>query len=299
MSRLPNLVESWPVIREAFSATVRSSFSSWIDVSEPHFEAQLAFALSRLDDGIALLEYCELHEKALPDRARDLLDLGAGNGGVALAFANSRRYRVHTLDVVPNIVLRTMRLSSGREARPIYHLLASGLALPYKSESFDVLLLVDAIEHIASPRRLGQEIMRVLRPGGLCIVTTAARLKYVFRPDPHYGVRGLVVLPNRLQQFVVDWIARRRVTGSDGRKWPAYDVDHFYWHASEIGRLFPGAERIHALYGRPLVGAARALSTEWWRWQLRGFLFDHVLIYKGTRGDGSPREDAARAPAPR
>jgi hypothetical protein len=83
------LIEPSATIREAFAGKVRASFASWIDSTQPHFESQLAHALSRFDDGVALYDYCELPDQSLPAEVRDVLDLGSGNGGVALAFANS------------------------------------------------------------------------------------------------------------------------------------------------------------------------------------------------------------------
>jgi hypothetical protein len=123
--------------------------------------------------------------------------------------------------------------------------------------------------------------MRVLRPGGFCIVSTIARLRYFFRRDPHWGIRGLVMLPNSLQRFVVNRIARRRTLGEGGRSTLAYDVEHIYWHRDEIGRLFPGAASATALWAWPVYPNAKPPSWQWLRYRLRDFVFDHVLIRKG------------------
>jgi SAM-dependent methyltransferase len=40
-------------------------------------------------------------------------------------------------------------------------------ALPYRSESFDAVLVFDVLEHLIEPERAVREIARVLRPGGL------------------------------------------------------------------------------------------------------------------------------------
>ncbi len=239
--------------------------------------AQREHALSRLDAGIDLLNYCELREN-LPERRVDVLDVGAGNGGDALAFANCDRYRVHAVDLVPNSVFRAVQRATGIR---LNHVIGTGHALPYANASFDVVLLIDTIEHVTDARRLGAEIMRVLRPGGFGMVSTVARLRFFFRRDPHFGIRGLVMLPNPVQRFVVNRIARRRNVGSGGRSdSPAYDVEHIYWHRQEIGRLFPAAAEVTALYSWPLDSNAKSLTREWLRWHLRDFVFDHVRIRK-------------------
>ena len=285
----PNSRIPWEALRSALAEHAAAGLRTWIDSTQPHFSNQLAFALSRLDEGIALRHHCELRE-SLPARV-DVLDLGAGNGGVAFAFANSPRYRVHTLDLVPNSVLRAVRRTTGL---PVLPAVGNGAALPYADASFDVVLLIDAIEHVSTPGPLGEEIMRVLRPEGVCIVTTVARLRFLFRRDPHWGIPGLVALPNWLQRFVVNKLARRRNLGPGGATVPAYDVHHIYWHKDEIGALFPRPASVTAMYAWPIDPNARMLTREWLRYQLRGFVFDHVVVRKhgtsmGSR-DGFPPE---------
>src|SRR5262245_22425805 len=178
----------WPELRRLFSEAVERGLAPWLGARDRYVEEQLAFALGRLDAGISLLGHFDAARRPPGDAPRDLLDVGTGNGGLALAFANSPDYRVSCLDVGPNGVLRSVARSSGL---PVRYALASGLDLPYPSDRFDIVLLVETIEHIRRPRRLGSEVMRVLRPGGVCFVSTPARLRYVFGPDPHYGVRGI------------------------------------------------------------------------------------------------------------
>ena len=268
---------AWSSLREIFAEHADAGIAGWIRETEPHFRHQHEHALSRLDAGIDLLTYCELAE-SLPERRVDVLDIGAGNGGVALAFANCSRYRVHAIDLAPNTVLYAVKRAT---AIPLNHAVGTGHALPYADASFDIALLIDTIEHVSNPRRLGAEIMRVLRPGGFCMVSTVARLRFFFRRDPHFGIRGLVMLPNSLQRFVVNRIARRRNMGHGGCHSPAYDVEHIFWNRQEIGRLFPGAAEVAALYSWPVDPNAKPPTKEWLRWHLRDYVFDHVRIRKG------------------
>jgi SAM-dependent methyltransferase len=268
----------WAALRECFREAVREHLAGWSTPSRLYGEEQLAFALGRLDAGVGLVRYVEAAATRRTSAVRDVLDVGAGNGGVALAFANCRRYRVSAVDVGPNRVLRRVARST---ALRLDYCLADGQRLPYAPQSFDLVLLVETIEHVPSAGRLGREIMRILRPGGQCFVTTPARGRFLLRPDPHYAVRGIAGLPNPLQRFVVNRIARRRVIAADGRSWPAYDVEHLFWHVREVARLFPGLDGYEALYDSPPLGGP-FLSRGWWRRTLRGFLFDHIVITKGA-----------------
>ncbi len=270
----------WSELRRVFSECVEASARAWFDAREPYLQDQLRFALGRFDHGAALVRYFEFDHGGLAARPLEVLDLGTGNGGVAFAFANCPDYRVAALDVGRNPVLRAVARATGL---PVRYALASGRELPYRPASFDIVLLIETIEHVARARRMGEEIMRVLRPGGVCLVSTPARLRYVFARDPHYGVRAIAGLPNPVQRFVVDRVARRRAAAPGAGEWPAYDVAHLYWTVGGIGRVFPGPKTVGALYSRPMTGGA-AFSREWWRRRLRDFLFDYVVVTKPGRG---------------
>src|SRR5207253_2021224 len=73
--------------------------------------------------------------------------------------------------------------------------MGAGQAIPYLDNTFDVLLCLETLEHVVDAAALRTEIIRVLRPGGICMLATPARLKYLFRPDPHFGIPGLLLLP--------------------------------------------------------------------------------------------------------
>ncbi|PYQ57188.1 MAG: hypothetical protein DMF58_18910 [Acidobacteria bacterium] len=73
--------------------------------------------------------------------------------------------------------------------------MGGGQAIPYLDNTFDVLLCLETLEHVVDAAALRTEIIRVLRPGEICMLATPARLKYLFRPDPHFGIPGLLLLP--------------------------------------------------------------------------------------------------------
>jgi SAM-dependent methyltransferase len=271
----------WPELRRRFAEAVDAHLSGWSSSSAEYAASQRGFALGRLEAGQAILRFFEAPERAVAASRLDVLDVGAGNGGLALAFANSPRHRVAAFDTGPNRVLRNV---AGAAGLPLAYCLARGERLPFGEKSFDLVLLVEVIEHVREPRLLGREVMRVLRPGGRCFVTTPARVRFLLRPDPHYGVRGIAGLPNPVQRFLVDRVARRRITAPDGRSTPAYDVERLFWHVREIAGLFPGRAGCDVFYERAPAGGPFP-SREWWRRALRGFLFDSLVITKAG-GEG-------------
>jgi demethylmenaquinone methyltransferase/2-methoxy-6-polyprenyl-1,4-benzoquinol methylase len=45
-------------------------------------------------------------------------------------------------------------------------ILADGVMLPFPDDTFDGILVVDALHHFAEPWRIAPEILRVLKSGG-------------------------------------------------------------------------------------------------------------------------------------
>jgi SAM-dependent methyltransferase len=270
---------SWSDLRAEFASEIYATFARWVARDQAHFREQLIFALGRFDEGAGLLRHFEWFAgrtlRAAGERVR-FLDIGAGNGGVAIALANYRKYEVFALDLVPNPDLTHLRR---RLQLPIGAIVGNGERLPLADGSMDVILLLDMIEHVPHPRSLASEVMRVLRAGGVCMLTTPPRLRHLLKPDPHYGIRGLVTLPNPLQRFVVNHIFRRRMRDESGNELPAYDVSHIYWHVREIARLFPGPHEIEVLYNYA-HNPGRKYSRDRLLYNTREFFWDRIKIYK-------------------
>jgi SAM-dependent methyltransferase len=244
----------------------------WVSQDERHYGEQLAFAAHRIEEGLGLLKFFAAFLDADP-HAR-VLDVGAGNGGAILPFANAG-YDACAFDIVPNRDLLALR---SELALPLQSVVGMG-PLPFASASFSVVLLLDVIEHVGARHELGAEIMRILKPGGRCMVTTPARVRYLFRRDPHFGVPLILFLPNAVQRFVVNNIARRTVIGTDGKGYPAYDVEHIFWHVDEIAKLFPGPKSVDVLFDKYL-NPSRFPKKDWFEYRYRNFLWDRVVITK-------------------
>lgn len=105
----------------------------------------------------------------LPDKAR-VLDLGCGNGSLAAALARPG-WEIHGTDTsesgiklarqaYPNI---TFSCLDAQEDTLMSH---------YGSQSFDAIVCTEVIEHVFAPRELAKNVFRLLRPGGMFVVST-------------------------------------------------------------------------------------------------------------------------------
>src|SRR3954447_5336496 len=162
-----------------------------------------------------------------PPPAR-VLDLGAGDGAIELAL-NAGRYVTTSVDrewntVAPKLGVRRVIADAG--------------ALPFREGTFDALICLETIEHFTNARAACAEGARVLREGGRIVLITPARLRWLFRPDPHFGIRFLLMLPSSTQ---------RRIAARRGFDQPHHFVDRIYTSAASIAKLFPRCRIEHTM----------------------------------------------------
>lgn len=130
-------------------------------------------------------------------RDSNVLDLGCGRGGVAEVVWRDVRLAA---GVDPDIASLTSHRAAGM---PVVR--AVGENLPFAADSFDVVVSVWVLEHLADPVSTFIEVRRVLRPGGHFVFLTP-------------NLRNPLMVMNRLGQ-AIPALQRRlvpRVYGRDG-----------------------------------------------------------------------------------
>jgi SAM-dependent methyltransferase len=106
------------------------------------------------------------------------LDLGVGDGTFTTALHRETKLDVVAVDAHPDY-LRELRA-----AEPHLPLVRLGTALPFATAAFDSVSALDVLEHVADEAGTLAELHRVLRPGGLLVLTVPARHAFsVLDPD--------------------------------------------------------------------------------------------------------------------
>ena len=134
----------------------RESFSGYYD--RPAYDALFRWIDLRK---IAVIKtaFAELQNGAC------LFDLGCGSGKIL-----SRITRPGDTAVAADIDLRLLSAARTRETTPVR--LDFDTGLPVGDDVLDGALIIDALEHTESPRRIIGELHRVLRPGGTLVIFT-------------------------------------------------------------------------------------------------------------------------------
>lgn len=98
-----------------------------------------------------------------------LLDAGSGTGWFS-KYAVSKGANVTSLDVGTNILRKVA------EKCYSYRVVGSVCDLNLKDRSFNVVLSSEVIEHTPSPHKAVKELCRVLKPGGILVLTVPNRV---------------------------------------------------------------------------------------------------------------------------
>jgi SAM-dependent methyltransferase len=117
------------------------------------------------DDTATLITDLWRAEHAVAPTGRTLLDVGGGPGYFAAAFT---RAGFTYIGVEPD----PAEMHGGpAENDGTAYVRASGTALPFDDDSVDVCLSSNVAEHVGQPWRLGAEMLRVTKPGGLAVLS--------------------------------------------------------------------------------------------------------------------------------
>lgn len=112
-------------------------------------------------------------EKRIDWAGKAVLDVGCAGGFMAEAIAK-KGGRVTGIDPAREAIAAA-RAHAEKEGLAIRYDIGVGEELPYEDASFDAVVCVDVLEHVADLGQTVREIARVLKPGGLFCFDTINR----------------------------------------------------------------------------------------------------------------------------
>lgn len=150
------------------------------------------------------------------DRIQSVLEIGSGMGFMTATLAKSAE-SVVAVEAVPERALFLSQRAKQDGLDNIHPIIASGTALPFAPESFDLVAMNGVFEYIGlwgqgDPQQLQQRfienVFRLLKPGGYFYIGIETRfgLANWLGARDHSGLRFTSLMP----RWLADWHCRRR-----------------------------------------------------------------------------------------
>lgn len=121
-------------------------------------------------------------DRIVPQTDPLILDIATGTGRVPLIMARYGKFAGHVIGLdASRRMLKVARRKVSADRFEAFISLTCGDAqdLPYSNNSFDVVTCLEALEFLADQRAALAEMIRVLRPGGLLLVSIRINTRWM------------------------------------------------------------------------------------------------------------------------
>lgn len=214
-------------------------------LGDPNWEQRIERKMK--EDYTPLIEEIEKYRDL---KGKKLLDLGSG-WGFLLVPANAHGAVVFGIDPKKERVqISKMRLAMhGIDAN-----LFSGIGenLPFKNDTFDAIHCSSVLEHVQDPLKVIDEMIRILKPGGLCWIYAP---NYLFPYDAHYRLFWIPFLPRTIAKLYLR-LRGRPTSYLNELNWTTYFSTHRHLQKLNVEIINLQEERIR----NPELIVSR------WRW---------------------------------
>lgn len=102
---------------------------------------------------------------------KDVLDIGCGAAGKTIYYASHGVNRIVGLEILEKYKSQAEDLARKKGYADVFQFRqGDAAAMPFENNSFDTIIMNDAMEHVDEPEKVLQECHRVLKPGGKLFV---------------------------------------------------------------------------------------------------------------------------------
>jgi len=205
-----------------------------------------------------------------------ILDSGCGTAGLLIMLQQAGAGELVGIEVDPNIS-RLARIRT-RQLSQITIIQDDASLRTLEAESFDIVISIHVIEHVADYQAYLRAQLRLLTPGGLLLIACPNRLWLL---EAHSSLPLIHYLPRPLSKAIGRWAGNATFLPQSlrdrGRTSTLYETDFTYFqlkrllvqHAFEILEMNHPRYLMGELFAHSLAGVARALNDFPLPWQWR------------------------------
>ncbi len=155
-------------------------------------EGKKSYAMWQYEKGQDTIRfYLDRYTEEEMFRGKTVLDIGCGAGGKTMFYASKGVKEIVGMDIVPYYKEEAEALAKELGFSDVFRFVAGDAAESgFPDNSFDTIVMNDAMEHVERPEAVLREVYRILKPGG--------RLFVNFPPYNHpYGAHlsDLIAIP--------------------------------------------------------------------------------------------------------
>jgi len=111
--------------------------------------------------------FLPFHSQEEMFQGKTVLDIGCGGGGKTCYYATFNPEQIIGIDIVPHYAEEANDFARQKGLADVARFLTADSAeLPFADNTFDTIIMNDAMEHVDRPEQTLQECFRVLKPGG-------------------------------------------------------------------------------------------------------------------------------------
>lgn len=179
-------------------------------------------------------------EKVLKDSFIQLnnltvLDIGSSTGIITNYFSKKVK-KIVGIDIDQKAINFATKNNKNKNAS---YKVSDAMKLPFKDNTFDLVLCMHVYEHVPDSQKLFNEIYRVLKKNGVCYL---AAQNAAWPIEPHYNLPFLSYLPKKFADFYIKIFTNKK---------EYYEHPAHYWKLKKMLNKFTIIEYNNKIFNNP------------------------------------------------
>ena len=179
----------------------------WLDENHPNYERWKRAREISIERGKFVLS---IISKVRNCQNLKILDIGSGEGGTSEVLSQD--------NILISFDMNKIRLLRQQNSFSNFNLLCgSSSSLPFKNNSFDLIILQDVMEHLDNREKLINNLYNLLNDNGMIYLSTPNKFSVInIIADPHWGVPLVSILKrDSVKKYFLKYFRKSEMNRND------------------------------------------------------------------------------------